>query len=183
MHRPNTLSKLIFASLVVYVIGGVASIRLLGDAFIASYTPHPVALAIALVPSFFLAVLTVKSYRATGSLVSPTLSIIALPLFTLAITGFILVTLAGWVIVASLLLPQQNATLELKVLSVGRKESLRDVCHRYLELHHGSGVESLCADKLPLNGQLRAGDRVKLIGASSSLGFHIKRLEAFHGGV
>jgi hypothetical protein len=175
----SRLGRLFAAALMIYAVGGLAFILFLGDTFISKYALHPLVIAIIVsAPGIGLAGIAVQHLRNARDLTSPALSTLAFIIFSFVAAGALFVAGIGWIAIASSLLPKQESTLELRVLSIGRKESRRDVCYRYLELQNGSSVERLCADKLPLNGQLRAGDRVKLLGSSSVLGFHIRNLQA-----
>ncbi len=165
--------------LVTYAVGGVSFLALLGNNFIASYVLHPALLAPVLgVPALVIGALVVRHFREQRKLSSRVLSLVAFVLFTGTAALALFGATRGWVAAASELLPKQAAALELTVLSVGRSESRRSVCHRHLELRHGSAIERLCADKLPLQGQLVAGRPIKLIGEASPLGFHIRSLSA-----
>ena len=177
---PARSSALILAAvLVAYAVVGMSSSVLLGNNFIATYALDPAILVALLgIPAAAIGAWMVRRLREECPLSSGPLSLAAFFLFAGAAAAMIFGTTRGWVAVASELLPKQPAALELTVLSVGRSESRRSVCHLHLELQHGSTIERLCADKLPLQGQLVAGRSVKLIGVASLVGFHIRELQA-----
>ncbi len=182
MPPARNAALVVVALLVAYALGGMSFSVLLGNSFIASYALHPALLVAVLgAPAAVTGTLVVRHLREVRHLSSGTLSLAAFILFTGTAAALLFGATRGWVAVASRLLSTQAATLELKVLSVGRSESRRSVCHRHLELQHGGSVERLCADKLPLQGQLLAGRLVKLIGVASPLGFHIRELQAPRG--
>ncbi len=178
MPTARKTALVVVALVVAYLAGGMSISTHLGSHFVASYAMHPALLIVALgLPAAVIGALVVRGLRQGGRLSSPTLSVAAFILFTGTVSAMVFGASRGWVAVASHLLPTQAATLTLKVLSAGRSESRHTVCHQHLELQHGSTTERLCADMLPLQGQLRTGKPVKLIGVVSPLGFHIHELQ------
>jgi hypothetical protein len=177
---PARSSALILAAvLVAYAVGGMSSSVLLGNNFIASYALHPGMLVVVLgIPAVAIAAWIVRRLWDGRRLSSRPLTLAAFLLFAGTTAALLFGATRGWVAVASELLPKQPAALELKVLSLGRSESRRRVCHRHLQLQHGNTIERLCADTIPLRGQLAVGRSVKLIGAASPVGFHIRELQA-----
>ncbi len=177
---PAWSSALVIAAvLVAYAVGGMSSSVLLGNNFIASYALHPAMLAVVLgIPAAAIGAWIVRRLRDERRLSSRPLSLAAFLLFAGTVAALLFSATRGWVAVASELLPKQPSALELTVVSVGRSESRRSVCHQHLQLRHGNTIERLCADNIPLQGQLAAGRSVKLIGAASPVGFHIRQLQA-----
>jgi hypothetical protein len=182
--RDSRLGKLLAVTLLIYIFGGLISIMALGDTFITRYTIHPIAIAMLVTPpGILLAGVVLQHLRYARSINSSTLSALAFVIFSFVLAGVVFVAAIGWVAITSSLLPKQESTLELNVLSVSRRESRRDVCQQFLELQNGSAIERFCADSLPIKGKLRNGVRVKLIGFSSLLGFHIKSVQAPIGSI